>query len=825
MILEFYLKGFVPLATSNVKEIKMVTKDQINIFISTNGAGKSSIMRELHPFPPDTSKFEDGGTKIISILHNGKIYKMTSVMGKEGYHKFEVEGENLNTGNTATAQRMLAESHFGISQSTAKILSGLHITDLFNAMSPAKRKDFLMDLYPNDTTYAMGLYSKLKDEWNSLRGALRNQISRYAVEKQTLETLNNLSEEQLMSRVSKLDEEIREGLLMVGRLSQAKEHPQLKRMHESLLESAAFLVKFTVSNPECLTREQAKARVRHHENFLATHQQKHEHHSTKLAELNEQVSLKDIQQDPKVLEQRAKAIEADLKHWNDKRNNLKTYLDNHPILMEAYVNFGSRFVMALSEMKQYLINVTPASMPELTRQMYQEWTSKHDEIGNERTKTKHMLDEKQHRLAHFKGMESIDCPKCDHTFKVGVTENELNLLEVAIAGLTKQVTHYDQELAKLLVLIDNDRDWFLSMQALYNFLRQQRYTEADLAMVIREYDIGKSNGVNLVNAIDRLADYDDALENIRPLEKEQQVNTSQINLLKQNYIGTLIKQIKQSEESIQFHNVAMRKANQHLRTDRYLVEQMEKYEQRLELFKAQLRSFRSAMTAEFHFQLKKEVDFGIAGRTAEKNHCMSEIIRSKSLHSVVDSIDQDIQRLKRRTKIVKALMDSLCPNKGFIGKLMLDFIMTFCGNVNAIIKEFSSITLMLKPCNKDNGDLTYRFPVVNGQNTEASDISDCSAGESEILNWSIRKTGMRYKPNWFPMFMDEVGAYLDEVNRTRFFAYIQSIFADKEHEQLFMVSHYAAQHGMFNNPNIIAINSEGLTIQGKVNAHTVIQKG
>lgn len=825
MILDFYLKGFIPLATSNVREIKMITKDQINIFISTNGAGKSSIMRELHPFPPDGSKFEEGGTKIISILLDGKIYKMTSVIGKEGYHRFEVDGENLNTGNTATAQRMLAESHFGLSQSTAKVLSGLHITDLFNGMSPAKRKDFLMDLYPNDTTYAMGVYGKLKEEWNSLRGALRNQISRYAVEKQTLETLNKLSEDELLSRVATLDEEIREGLLMVGRLSLAKEHPHLQRMHDSLMETAAFLLKFSVANKEGMSRAGATDRVLHHENFLRYHQAKHDDHSKKLAELNEQVSLKDIQQDPKVLEQRAKAIEADLKHWGEKRTNLKNYLQDHPILMEAYANFGGRFVVALSEMKQYLINVTPASMPALTRQQYQEWTTKRDEMGNERTKTKHILNEKQHRLNHYRGMETVDCPKCDHTFKVGVTEKDIQQLESAIAGLTKQVERYDIEIAKVDLLIENDSDWFLSMQALYNFLRSQRYTEADLAMVIREYDIGKVNGVNLVNAIDRLADYDDAVENIKPLEKEQQVNNSQINLLKQNYIGGLIKKIKTSEESIHFHNVAIRRASTHLRADRYLLEQMEKFDTRRELFKTQLRSFHSALVGEFQHQLKKEVDFGISGRSAEKNHCMSEIIRSKSLHSVVDSIDQDIQRLKRRTKIVKALMDGLCPNKGFIGKLMLDFIKTFCGNTNAIIKEFSAITLMLKPCNKDNGDLTYRFPVVNGQNTEASDISDCSAGESEILNWAIRKVGMRYKPSWFPMFMDEVGAFLDEVNRTRFFAYIQSIFADKEHEQLFMVSHYAAQHGMFNNPNIIAINSEGLTIQGKVNAHTVIQKG
>ena len=81
---------------------------------------------------------------------------------------------------------------------------------------------------------------------------------------------------------------------------------------------------------------------------------------------------------------------------------------------------------------------------------------------------------------------------------------------------------------------------------------------------------------------------------------------------------------------------------------------------------------------------------------------------------------------------------------------------------------------------------------------------------------------MKYKPNWLPLFMDEVGAFLDEINRTRFFEYIQDIMRNKDHDQLFMISHYVAQHGVFNNPNIIGIRYEGLTVNGKVNVNTTI---
>lgn len=823
MILDFYLSGFIPLSTVGIKSVTMNTKQQINLFISANGSSKSSVLKELHPFPPDSSKFLEGGSKVITLVNNNKVYKLTSIMGKEPQHKFEVDGENLNTGNTATAQRMLVETHFGITQQCAKIMSGLYITDLFNSMSPGKRKDFLMDLYPNDTTYAMSVFVKLKDEYNSLRGALRNQIARYAIEKQTLESINKLSETELMDKVNLLDDEIKEGLLLSGQLGNNKSYSNLQLTHDNVIRNAVWLSQCNIVNVSGYTRVGLQRQINTTENQLKHAQDKQSYYSNLLAEYQSQVSLKDIKQDPKQIEARLKTITAELTLQYHKRDTLTQFFKEHSLLSTAYEQFGGRFVVGLTELRSYLLNVVVSSVPTLTGNGYQKWMEDKDHLVNEKVRTEQLLQDKQHTLQHYRNADDIECPDCKHTFKVGITRKDINIVENDIKGLTLRIEQLTNQITELETKIENDKEWFQTMQALYQFLRNQRYTEADLSKVVKEYDIGKKDGTVLVNVINQLVAYDDCMETIKPLEAEKVVNTTQITLLKQNYIGGLIEKINTTETKVNQYNNSIRLYQKKLRIDNVLLQRMEEYDTKLTQFRLNCQQFKTMLSSEFNHQLKQQVDIGVSSRTLDKNQIMSEIIRNKSMHSVVDSIDEDIQRLKRRIKMVKLLMDSLCPNKGFIGKLMSDFIKTFCGNVNAIIRSFTDMPLLIKPCNKDNGDLTYKFPVVNGYATEASDISDCSAGESEILNWTIRKVAMRYKPNWFPLFMDEVGAFLDEVNRSRFFEYLQQILANKEHEQLFMVSHYVAQHGMFHNPNIISFKSEGLTIHGDINSNTTLQ--
>lgn len=820
MITYFLLEGFIPLKTSGVHKLELKKLTDVNLFISTNGSGKSTTIKEMHPFPPDSSKFEEGGKKII-VIETDKVYKLTSVIGKEGTHMFEVDGVNLNTGKTATAQAMLAETHLGLDKSTARVFSGMYPIDLFTNMSPAKRKDYLMALYPNDVSYAMARFYKIKDEYNSLRGALKNQIARYTAEKTNLDAVRNMSETDLLLKVNTLDEEIREGLVLLGSLNNAAEQPMLNDTRNKLMELIGVALKTKIDNPEGYTRESLKRTIELNEIIAINTQNKQARYSDLLAELTEHVSMQDIKQDPKQIEARLNLVNSELKRLVSKNDQLLNLLKEHPVLTTQY-NDHSGYPTALEELKGYLGRITIASVPDMTGAIYNGFITNRDKLNNERTKTLALLESKQHKLKHYLSAEDVTCPDCTHIFKVGITPKDINILQNDVAGLTKSLEQYDKQILKVTDAIELDNDWFNSMQSIMMYVRQQRSTTASLMDIIKTYDIGKIDSTLLINAIDMLLLHHQTNQAILPLNDEKEGLTNRLNVINQNYIGSVIEKIKDAENEVQWHNRSLRIIRRTLTRQKLLLNQIENYENSCNSIKVLIADFKNSISEEYRYQLKHLVSLGVSDRTKEKNSIMSEIIRDKSLSSVVESIDSDIKRLKRRIKGVKILMDGLCPNKGLIGKLMLDFIQVFCGNVNANIKEFSNIPLLLKPCNKDNGDLTYKFPVINGLNTCNSDASECSAGESEIINFVCRKVGMRYKPNWYPLIMDEVGVYLDEINRGRFFDYVQQLMVNKDHHQLIMVSHYASQTGMFKEPNIIGIRYDGLTITGPVNTNASI---
>ncbi|CRQ07979.1 hypothetical protein PAERUG_E6_London_17_VIM_2_12_12_03446 [Pseudomonas aeruginosa] len=152
---------------------------------------------------------------------------------------------------------------------------------------------------------------------------------------------------------------------------------------------------------------------------------------------------------------------------------------------------------------------------------------------------------------------------------------------------------------------------------------------------------------------------------------------------------------------------------------------------------------------------------------------------------------------------------------------MTDFIKTYCANMNAVIQSVWNTTLFVKPCHKDNGDLNWKFPVVTGDDEPTPDVSDCSLGEAGIIDFAFRYVAIRYHGN-FPLMLDEVGTTFDEIKRGRFFNFIHELTTQKDAKQLFMISHYITQYGMFTNPNVIAMCYEGLSLPGEVNQHSVI---
>ena len=73
-----HIENFIPMLGCGTEAIDVDIVSNTLIVIGTNGCGKSSLFREITPFPANRSDYNKGGKRIVEIEHNGSHYILTS---------------------------------------------------------------------------------------------------------------------------------------------------------------------------------------------------------------------------------------------------------------------------------------------------------------------------------------------------------------------------------------------------------------------------------------------------------------------------------------------------------------------------------------------------------------------------------------------------------------------------------------------------------------------------------------------------------------------------------------------------------------------------
>ena len=825
MLLKLILENYVPLLSSGIHKVELDTKHMINLFISANGSGKTSILKEANPNPPENSNYKDGRKYSLWKVH-GKLYECDSYTGKGNGHSFKVyepgqsEGTELNTGGTYTVQKDLCWEYLKVDMGLSKFFAGLRISDRFSAMSPARRKDLIMQVYPNDTDYAMGVYNKLRNERNDLKAAIKNQAQRYAEEHRKLQAINECGVEQLEQRIKNIDDELKQAVFVRGQLENAKIDPSLRTMVNEFETLTSKLIVNQVSG-FIYTFEELTNQIQLNELLL----ERHQYQAAVLEGIILENSgfldgMEEFLKDPDVFKEQAAHLQEDAQRVRTEIASWTMTLSQYPVFCDPEEPLDG-LVDVAGPFMEYLRRVTPASSPSLTGTVYKGALVKHDQNIVTLKQMNSELDQVRHDLSHIENMELLECPDCTHRFKRGVTPEQVRLLGATKTALQDQIHNIEQQQVILQRQIENDAEWYQSMNQLFTWIRANDHVKI-LPELVKHFDIGKGSSERLLNALHAFLERDKLQVYNKTLEAEEAILNARLGLLeKQNvmdvavYVASTEKELAQENRKISFFKKKLERLNADMATiSNHRVEVARVDQLRHQILKA--------LAEESRVTFRRSVDDRISDLTEDKDHHMCQIIQSKSLTAVVESIESDIARLKRRLLIVETLMDGLCPNKGLLGKLMIDFIKAVCGNVNAALKEIWNTTLYMKHCGKENGDLTYKFPVVTGDFAPSPDVADCSGGETEIIDWIMRKVLMSYHWFPFPLIMDEVGVFLDEVKRGRLLKYLRDYTNRPDARQLFMVSHYFSQYGGFDNPNVIALRYEGLTLTGEVNKHSTV---
>ncbi len=104
-------------------------------------------------------------------------------------------------------------------------------------------------------------------------------------------------------------------------------------------------------------------------------------------------------------------------------------------------------------------------------------------------------------------------------------------------------------------------------------------------------------------------------------------------------------------------------------------------------------------------------------------------------------------------------------------------------------------------------------------------MAKSSDGQSEIIDYAFKMTALLYLDlAEAPLLFDEFGRTFDAAHRFRANAEIKSILENRNHAQMYMISHYAHVYESFTNAEFCVLDDTNITLPDnrKVNTHVTI---
>lgn len=824
MITKLIIKNYTPLVKKGVSYVELDTKEIFNIILGRNGFGKTSLLRELTPFPPDNADYQPGGYKEVHVVVGKDAFILRSTTGKSSEHHFILNGKNLNEGNTLLVQRELVKIHFGVTSGIKDVITGLDVRDLFTTLSAPRRKDFLMAVNPNDTTYALKVFDKLKSNLNAIKGGLKTQRQRLVVEEGRLSQLAGMEPDKLQQEIRVMDDQIKNALIIHGQLSHIQRN-DLSTLKNEIGNIISFLIGANVSvkHPRSVLMQMKENLM----DSLGFYKEKEIRLSTMLNEVSTQLAGLDTHNNLDSYKQVLTNNQLALQLNEEELLTIKARFAEHELFKDVY-NDGEFWLQADGLISQ-LFSVNRAVDMDITSDKYRKAQQRLTEYKNERESHKHEANEIRHTLNHFNKADSVDCPKCTYTFKVGFADIKPEQLKSRLETYDARVVELDGKIKQGEYYLEANEGWYETMGGLMRYAQRSDYGGL-INKLIAEYRVGKSDISVLIDLLRSTVTYADVSKTVKVLKEEIENVEKQIKFLESSNVETLFKRAEYIERELAN---AQRGVGRTLRSVGEIDEQLGTIEldvQRRDRLGYLIEELNDKLTENGKYRIKARVEEIISDLTPRKDQLISNLIRSESLNSVINSIKDNIADLEKREKHTVLLMDGLSPVKGLIGYFMNDFLKSVVANVNAIIQPIWTNRLHVLNCStsksEDDVALDYNFPVLSGGSDKPNkDIGMCSGGEREIINFAFRLVLRRYLGDRcsIPLMMDEVGVAFDELHRGRFCAYIAEQLRLDKLPQVFMISHYINQYGVFNNSNVIALNTEGLTVPVKVNTRSVIK--
>lgn len=819
--IRLYLKGFKPLIYGGTKQIELVDMSQIVILSGENGKGKSSILRELTPYPACRTDYEKHGLKVIEIQHRNSYYVLTSDFSKtNGAHSFKKDDVELNISGTTEVQTDLVNQYFdGFTPIVEKLTSG---QCKFSQLSRPERNKVIMATYPSPMLFVLEKYKTLMSKIRGCNSSIKElnerklKIKESYIDDSTLKHHNDLK--KLMNEaMSALDQDI----FMIEQLIKPyREHELFD--YKSDVEPSQFVYhckilmnRITLVYQECIKQnmdvpngdkiktslEVIKLLVKNlqeklddnkertisirdevdkYRNYLSTDREKvikdceqmietqkaiiREHDKEDHIPYVDMEECKKMQEYASTLQEQLQVLQSmNLEHWSEEQTITKIR-EVHEIEME------------IRNLQVQLNNIT-AEMKKLKFRKQQYTKNPYPES----CKTPCPLRNSIENI-----IKNIDMEFNSNKESGQKIYDRLKLLTKKLDELKKALE--DRSPARGIInnlerLIPNKTwgDFVLSNEFLINVLN------TNITDIWNRYlrVIKKSESVDKVRkAKDMLVTLEAKLTG---LKAENQP-------VKQIISETLIK--KENE---------MKKLDEERKTllnQCYLAEvTLQNYDQYKSILDQAVRLYETWQKYKIHQELITDVKFceeiiiemqQTKSQISEKLRDLDNIIHEQEslrirLH---EEIEPAIKSLQDRLRKWQAIEKQLSPTKGIPNKLLVRYITEIFTKANQFIRRVWNYDMELI-CPKVGEDLDFTFPVRINDDGIVKDISICSKGQKEIIDLAIIIGICTYRKyaGMYPLKLDEMTSGLSGEHSAKLFDYLGELFHQSNILQAFIVNH------------------------------------
>lgn len=787
----------------------------------------SSLIRELSPLPPDNADYVKGGSKHVILEHKGQTYELMSLTGTPSRHSFKCNNVELNESKNLSAQKELVEVHFGYTGDIHELLLGLVNGVSFTTMTPAKRKEWLMALYPNDLTYITNLHDKFKTMLRDAKGGIRTSSTH----------LSGLYDQRGgVTSVDELQAKIDHLQLRRDRIARLVSEQVSTENHQLNIDSTFVNMQKLVNqyrNPIALTRDY---RDRQHivdliseaNGKLQQLEYAHQTHTTELKELsnNEVFKQAATAEDKERLEQQQRELteqlERDKTDWAIAESNFGGFAIWAVVM--AMDEFNQRnFININRELLEVLAAMQPMDNEEVTVRQYDTVTKLKYDLGPEIEKQTDIVNRIAHKLRHLDSADRTECPSCHHKWIPGVSPAQIEELRQRGVQEQKTLDNLTERMAKCEQYISTYALWYASTSNFNRFMAGH-YELRDIFAWLVEQKVVYTGASEYVMQLMGIAGALPSFHRLTSTQLELEQIAGRLKMFDSDAVEWHKRRYQEHEDALNRvieEQAAARMDLAQLNMDLNGVDDAHRMVDEIKRQKGyvitQVGEYAAQTIASIANTEHRELG-------DEQRTLTSQLFNSRSLEGTILSTEQHIELMKQQEEVLKLLVKASSPTEGVVAEQLSEFIECFMGNMNAEINEIWDDVLQIKPCNMENGSLSYKFPLLSGEfDCETADIAESSTGESQVINWVFRLVVMDYLGfSEYPLYGDEIGANFDEKHRPKLMEFLKKCASSGKYSQIFLISHYIAQHGVLTHAEVCALSTDGVALPERYNDHVVM---